>query len=319
MNLVAITVNYRTAPGTLRALPSLVAEVAAVDGRVIVVDNDSQDGSFEILCRGAADLVESSRVEVVASGKNGGFGFGNNVGIRRAFEADPRPKYLLFINPDAVPQPGAVARLVAYLEAHPEVGIAGSALRSTDGHRDAAAFRFPSILGELEAGARLGFLTRLLERWVIAPPAESPPDPPDWVSGTCFMVRTRVLDEVGCFDEGFFLYFEETELCYRIRHAGWQVATVPDSLVVHDDGTSTGIADVARRMPRYWFESRRRFFVKAYGPGYHYAATLMWALGFASWRIRRRLQGKPDTDRPHLLEDFLRYSLGPNRQVKEPS
>ena len=179
MNLVAITVNYKTAPGTLQALPSLMAEVAGVDGRVIVVDNDSQDGSYELLCRGAAELPDPSRVEVVASGRNGGFGFGNNVGIRRALEAKPRPKYLLFINPDAVPQPGAVARLVACLEDHPAVGIAGSALQSTRGHRDPAAFRFPSLLGELEAGARLGVISRLLAGWVVAPAAESPPDPPD--------------------------------------------------------------------------------------------------------------------------------------------
>lgn len=316
MQLVAVVVNYRTAPGTLQALPLLLSELRAVEGRLILIDNDSGDGSYEALCRGVAALPDSDRVEVVESGRNGGFGFGNNIGVQRALKAEPKPKYLLFINPDAVPKPGAVATLVAYLDAHPRVAIAGGALEDTGGERHPSAFRFPSALGDLENGARLGILTRLLERWVVAPGIESSPDRPDWVSGAYFMIRAEVLEQVGTFDEGFFLYFEETELCHRVRRAGWEVAAVSESVAVHDEGTATGIRDPTRRVPKYWFDSRRRFFLKVYGPGHYYLATVLWALGFASFRLRRRIQRKPDTDPPGLLLDFLRYSLVPATQQK---
>ena len=110
------------------------------------------------------------------------------------------------------------------------------------------------------------------------------------------MVRRAVFDRVGLLDEGYFLYYEETDFCLRARRAGWECWYVPASRVVHLVGQSSGVTDRHRprgRRPAYWFASRRRYFERNHGPGYAALASAAWAAGFALWRARRRVQRKP--------------------------
>ena len=147
----------------------------------------------------------------------------------------------------------------------------------------------PSPLGELEAAAGLGVLTRLLRRFAVSPPPTNAAQECDWVSGACMAVRREVFDSVGLFDEGFFLYFEEVDFCRRARQAGWACWCLADARVVHFEGASTGIRTARRRLPSYWFASRRRFFLKAYGAAGLIAADVLWTLGRASLVTRRAL------------------------------
>jgi N-acetylglucosaminyl-diphospho-decaprenol L-rhamnosyltransferase len=309
MKLLAVIVNYRTADTTLRALEKLLAELAGLDAEVTVVDNDSQDGSFERLRAGVEARGWSGSVNVVLAARNGGFGYGNNLAIRPALSSAEPPSFVLLINPDAFLDPGAVSALLAVMQAHPEVGIAGSELYGSDGKPHISAFRFPNLLGELEAGLRLGLATRALARWVVAAPMPARSSAVDWVSGACMMIRREVFERIGLFDERYFLYFEETDLCRRARAAGFSVFTVRESRAQHIGGKATGAVSAEHPVPAHFFASRRQYYLKNHGRRYLLGANALWAMGFSLWRVRRVLQRKPDRDPPHLLRDFFRQSF----------
>jgi GT2 family glycosyltransferase len=309
MKLAVIIVNFRTADLTLKVVRALLAEIETIPSRVIVVDNDSGDGSFERLSEGVRAEGWTDRVEVIASDKNGGFGYGINVAVRCALEFPERPPYFYILNSDAFPDEGAVHKLIDYLDRNPDVGIAGSYIHGTEGDTQAAAFRFPSALGEFEATMKFGPVTRLLKPWVVTLPTPETECEVDWVSGASMMVRREVFETAGLFDEGFFLYYEEIDFCRRVRRAGFKAGYVATSTISHIGSVSTGMQDFKKPMPNYWFASRRRYYEKHHGRAYLAACDVLWTSGFALWRLRRRLQRKPDADRPHMLRDFIRYNF----------
>ncbi len=303
-------VNYRTAPLVVECLQSLAPQVAILrGGRVIVVDNASGDDSVEHL-RAAIDRHGwGDWAEAIALPRNGGFAYGNNRAIERVRELDPTFASILFLNPDTVVCPGALRALLSDLESHREVGIVGATIVDEHGARQRSAHRFPSPRGELVAASQLGIAARLLGLGELAGPANERSHRCDWVSGACFAVRREVLDAIGGLDEGFFLYFEEVDFCRRARAAGWTCWYVADARVLHREGASTGIGEVARRRPPYWFASRRRFFAKAYGTLGLVAADVLWAIGRASFLLRRAigLGGAAKLDRvpPRFALDLL--------------
>jgi GT2 family glycosyltransferase len=248
----------------------------------------------------------------MALDRNVGYAAGNNAAIAEALRSDHPPRYVLLLNPDTVPRPGAVAALVQFLDDHPGVGIAGSRLEDADGTPQRSAFQFPTVLGELEDGLRLGVCSRLLRQWAVAPPPPEEAGPCDWVAGASLIVRREVFEVVGLLDEEYFLYFEEVDFCRRARAAGWPCWYVPASRVVHLVGRSSGVTgpDAARwRRPAYWFRSRRRYFLLHLGPARTTLADLAWASGFAAHRLRRAVLRRPDVDPPFLLWDFLRFNV----------
>jgi hypothetical protein len=310
--MLVVVVNYRTADLTIDALKSLAGEAGALPGlRVEVVENASGDDSA---CRIAAAIKGNGWAPWVSLrllGDNGGFAAGNNAALRPALESADPPEYLLLLNPDTVVRAGAVSALVAFLQGRPEIGIVGSRLEGPDGTAQRSAFRFHSILGELENGLRFGPASRLLRRWIVAPPVPSSPCRVDWVSGACMLVRRSVFEAIGLLDEGYFLYFEEADFCRRAHRAGWSCWYLPTARVVHLVGQSSGInrpATPRARRPGYWFESRRRYFRRFLGPTRAALADLSWALGFSSFRLRQALRRKPDDTPPRLLNDFLRHN-----------
>lgn len=308
MRVLAVVVNYRTAESTLAAALSLVPAMGGL-GKIVVVDNDSQDGSFERLSREIRDRRLEGRIDVVASPMNGGFGYGNNVAIHRAYDSEDVPDYFYLLNPDALAEEDTVRTLVEFMDRSPEVGIAGTRIHGMDGEQHISAFRFPSPLSELERGLRLGVATRVLRKWVVAPERPRRTQEIDWVSGASVMLRREMLEAAGAFDEQFFLYFEETDLCFRARQAGFRTWYVHEASVRHEGSISTGMNDTTRRIPRYWFVSRYRFFRKNYGRAALLAANAAFGVGYGLFRIRRRIQRKPDHDPPHHLADFVRYNL----------
>ncbi|MBL8859740.1 MAG: glycosyltransferase family 2 protein [Planctomycetes bacterium] len=309
--LVAI-VNYRSADLVIACLRSLAAESKRLS--VVVVDNASGDGSAERLTAAIEELQCGAWVEFLALDRNGGFAAGNNAAVRRGLElADGNwPEFVWYLNPDTYVRAGACAELLAFLDAHPDVGIVGSRLEDPDGTGQASRYRFPSLAGELEAGFRLGLLSRLLAAKVVDTPLVTHDHETDWVAGASMMVRKAVFDAVGLMDEAYFLYFEETDFCLAAKRAGWRCWYVPQSRVVHLVGQSTGVTErnvAPRRLPTYWFASRRRYFQKNHGRVYTFWCDVVWTIGFATWRVRRRLQRKPDMDPPHMLSDFVCFNF----------
>ena len=265
--VLTVILNYRTPAMILEAVEAALREMADIAGEIVVVDNDSGDGSFETISAAVAAAGWHGRVRVVAAGRNGGYGAGNNVGIRAGLSGGGRPDYVYILNSDAFPDAGAIRRLVDDLERHPDVGFAGSYIHGPDGEPHATAFRFPTLWSELEGAARVGPISRLLARHVVALPIPEARRHVDWLAGASVMMRRTMLDAIGLFDEGFFLYFDETDLCRRGRTAGWPTVYVRDSEVTHIGSVSTGMKTWTRT-PTYWFDSRLRYFVKHHGVAY---------------------------------------------------
>ena len=312
MKVLAVIVNHKRPELVLQGLQSLQPELAGLGGGRAIVTDASGDGSDDVIERGIAEHQMGDWVTLLRLDKNGGYGYANNRAIVAALSSQDPPEYIYLLNPDAYVHPGAVRTLLRFMEQRPDVGLAGSQQEQPDGSINRSALRFPSVRSELIGGSRLGVLKRLFPGAEIAPPPTDQSGPTDWLSGASLLVRRQVFETAGLFDETFFLYYEETDLCLRARRAGFRCWYVPESRVVHLEGQSTGVTDTRvapRRLPRYWFESRRHYFMKNYGPWKTHLADVAWTLGFLSWRARRRFQGKTDDDPPHLLSDFVRFNF----------
>jgi GT2 family glycosyltransferase len=286
-----VIVNYRTAELAIDCLRALSTQVADLrGGRVVVVDNDSGDGSVEKLTAAIEREGWSSWAGVMPLDRNGGFAFGNNAGIRAALAYPDHVDYVMLLNPDTVAREGAIKALVGFMDGHSRAGVAGSLLENKNGGVECSAHRFHTPLSELEDSARLGLLRRLLHRYVASHRPGTEAHQCDWVSGASLIVRREVLEQVGLMDDGYFLYFEEVDYCWRAKRAGWEVWYVPQSRVMHLEGAATGIRTAAKRRASYWYDSRRRFFVKHYGVAGLILADTLWAVGRTMYLLRRLLR-----------------------------
>jgi N-acetylglucosaminyl-diphospho-decaprenol L-rhamnosyltransferase len=229
--MAVVVVNHDAGDLLATFVASLRAEN---DGRptvdeVIVVDNASGDGSTD---RVAGDPL----VRVVRTGANLGYGAGANRGV-----ALTDAEFVLVSNPDVAIHPGALARLRQAMVDDPTVAIAGPAIYAEDGSLYPSARLFPSAALAL-AHALVGVVAprnRFSVRYRMEHLDRSTTVAVDWVSGACFLARRRALKELAGFDESYFMYVEDLDLCWRAHRAGWAVAYVPSAAVTHLQGTST--------------------------------------------------------------------------------
>ena len=301
-----ITINYRTADLAIQSLHALAPQKDALEGgQVVIVDNASGDGSVEKILAAIQKEDWFSWVRVVPMSHNGGFAFGNNVGFSQALSSENHVDYLLLLNPDSAVRPGAIEKLITFMNEHPDVGIAGSRLENLNGGIECSAHSFHSPISELVEGARLNLITRYLSAHEVTPPLRDEAHRCDWVSGSSMIIRRKVIEDIGVMDEGFFLYFEEVDFFQRSAKAGWQTWYVPESVVMHIEGASTGIKSTERR-PAYWYNSRRRYFLKHYGVNGLITADLLLSIGRLSFYLRRMLrlgaQGKQQDPKWFILD-----------------
>lgn len=266
--ITAVIVNYNARDLIVRCIESLRAE--GLDD-IVVADNASVDGSEDAVLR--ADPA----VRYHQTGGNLGYGTGANRGV--AFAESTAP-YLLVLNPDTVVEPGAIKSLLATMEADPARGIVGPAIQEPDGALYPSARTFPDLVDAI-GHAFLGLVVpnnpftrryRMLD-WDHAEAADV-----DWVSGSCFLMRRRAWDAIGGFDESYFMYAEDVDLCWRVRQAGWTVTYEPEARVTHVQGASTD------RHP-YWMIAEHhkallRFAVRT-TTGWKRALLPLMALGLA--------------------------------------
>lgn len=309
--LLTVILNWRTPAMTLQAAEAALRALEGIEGALVIVDNDSGDGSFEAMAQAVAARgwdCGPQQVRVLQSGHNGGFGAGNNFGIRAGLPDGGRPDFVYILNSDAFPEAGAIRALLDHLAAHPETGFAGSYIHGPDGEPHRTAFRFPSVAGEFEAHLRLGLVSRLLARSIVAQPIPAETTRVDWLAGASLMMRQKVLDQIGLFDETFFLYFEETDLCRRAVLAGWPTDYVLASQVTHIGSVSTGMKSWSR-IPGFWLDSRWHYFTKNHGTAYAVAATLAALSAGALWRLRLLIQDKDRGDPPRYLRDMAAHHV----------
>lgn len=319
LELWVVSVSFRSAQWMIDCLRSIASEraVPGVNLRVVIVDNAS--GDFPILSQAVDDNGWSSWVRLVLAPRNGGFAYGNNLGIQLALEngAD----YLLLLNPDTQVRPRAIESLVAFLQSRPDVAIAGPSFENVDGTEWPIAFRFPSLGTEFCAALGVGIVTRLLGDETVARRMPAVTQRVDWVSGAAMMIRAQVFRTLGGFDEGYFLYFEETDFCFRAARAGFATWYFPASRVMHIMGQSTNVVietwSRPKRLPGYWFESRRRYLAASLGTAAAMTADLLVLLAYPVGYLKQILLGRAHTTVPHYLGDLWRHSLLRSRNRRQ--
>jgi len=308
--VLTVILNYRTPELTIKATAAAVREMHGICGEIVVVDNGSGDDSCELISR-AIELNgwgQGGRVTLKQTGRNGGYGAGNNFALATGLASGEMPDYFYILNSDAWPEKGAIHALLKVMHQNRKAGIAGSAIRGVNGEPHCTAFRFPSVAGEFEGAARTGFITRALADSVVPLPIPNTTTQVDWVAGASAMMRRKMIEQIGLFDETFFLYFEETDLCRRAAQAGWSTLYVPASDVVHVGSVSTGMKTWSRT-PQYWFDSRLNYFSKNHGRRYAVMATIARVFGSVIWRVRFVLSSRPLGDPPHFLRDLIAHSF----------
>jgi N-acetylglucosaminyl-diphospho-decaprenol L-rhamnosyltransferase len=311
MKVLVVIVNYRTPALTIDCLQSLAPEVARLPGtRVVVTDNASPDDSVPQLTAAIERLGIGDWCTLLPLPKNGGFAYGNNEGIRPQLDT-LKPDAVWLLNPDTIVLDGALTELVKFMEARPQIGIAGGRAENRDGTVRRSCFRFHSPLGELEGALKFGPASKLLRNKIVAPPIPDVPEKVDWVSGASMMVRREVFEKIGLLDDGYFMYYEETDFCLRAARAGFDCWYVPQSRIIHLVGQSSGVTGAqkaAKRRPKYWFDSRYRYFRENFGFATTQAANLLWVGGYPLGRLWLALRGKEAGDPPKLWWDFVRYN-----------
>ena len=311
LDVAVIIVTFKSAILTIESLRSLLIERATpgLSLRAIVVDNAS--GDLPVIADAVRRFDWSSWVTLVLAPKNGGFAYGNNLGIASAYASAP-PAFVYLLNPDAQVRPGAVGSLVRFLESHREVGIAGGRFENLDGSDCSIAFRFPNMISEVDRGLEFGLVSRLLKPWNTVRHMGQSNERVDWICGASMMIRPEVLAAIGGLDENYFLYFEETDFCWRARKAGFSTWYVPESLVMHIGGQSTAVAELTdgpKRLPPYWFESRRRYFFVTFGGLRAMIIDVVAVVTQFLGSLKRILQGRQDKAIPHYLRDLMRFSV----------
>jgi N-acetylglucosaminyl-diphospho-decaprenol L-rhamnosyltransferase len=266
-----VVVSYRSRELARACLESLRAHAPRAGATIFVVDNASGDGTVELI------RSEFPEVEVIPSDRNLGFGAANNIAIRRG-----GARYVLALNPDTRVTPGALDTLIELMDERPEVAVCGCRLLREDGSFDHAAKRsFPTVAGALGHFLGVGRSARAPRRLAQYRAPEVEAGPVDAVNGAFMLMRRAALDQVGSFDEGFWMYMEDLDLCYRLHEAGWVTWYEPSVTVLHvKHGTSGAVRSL--RLNYAFHYGMLRFYRKHYAQRRSRAANAVVYGGIAA-------------------------------------
>jgi GT2 family glycosyltransferase len=285
--LTIVIINYKTPQLVIDCLGTLLPETAELNAKVVVVDNASKDNSCDIIQQWISEQACLYKVELIKSTDNTGFSGGNNTGIKAE-----KAEYYLLLNSDTLVRKGAISLLLEAAKEHDQAGLISPRLEWGNGVPQESCFRFHSPLSELISSANTGAITRLLRKFNVPHPVSNKPNFYDWTSFACVLIRAEVFDDIGLMDDGYFMYFEDVAFSHKALQAGWKVLNIPDAHVVHLRGGSSPVKSQAKqrkRLPRYYYESRTRFFYQIYGALGLLMANIFWTLGFCISLIRALL------------------------------
>ena len=298
-DLAVVIVNYNTREYLDPCLASLPAALAELDAAIWVVDNASPDDSVPFVRQ------YHPEVNLIASPRNGGYAYGNNLGLRAAgfgVGAAAGFRHALLLNPDTVPSPGSLARLVAFLDANPDIGACGPRVHRPDGSLDRACRRgAPTPLVsfyQLSGLSRLFPRSRHFARYNLTYLPEHRQSDVDAVVGACMLLRGAALEQTGLLDERFFMYGEDLDLCLRIKSGGWRVVYYPSVELMHHKGRATRKS--SERMIREFYRSMELFHQKHFAAStprpVNLAVRLAIRLG-CTLALARDLRRRPDARR----------------------
>ena len=311
MSIAVIIVNYGTVDLTIQAVQSvLTRDHGGATVEIHVLDNASPGNDRDLLAAAAMKPGWRDRVTFWPETENHGFGRGNNVVLSELAARKTPPDKVMLLNPDARLENEAIAILANYLDDHPHIGAVGASITMPGGPPVTAAFRFPGLISELVRTVSFGPLAKYFETHAVPLPPDHPEGKVDWVTGAAVMFRLQALIETGLFDPDFFLYFEETELQYRLAQAGWNTFYVPGAQVVHDAGAATGQFRAKRqKQPAYLSQSRWLYFGKPQGTARALGLALCVLPAAVLNILHHRLRGKPSTLPSHFFRDHWRYGI----------
>jgi GT2 family glycosyltransferase len=316
LDLSIAIVSYNTKEILLDCVSSLRAHTTAIAYEVIIVDNDSRDGTVPAIKNIYPDMM------IIANPDNRGFAKAVNQAL-----AVSRGRHVLLLNSDTIVRDQAFATMVAYLDDHPDVGAVGCKQWTGDGHLTQTCFPFPSIRDHLFYSALFQRVAPAMQAAAAATHAVdcTQSQDVDWANGACLMVRRSLLQQLGGLDEEFFMYFEDVDLCRRLHQQGYRVRHLAEAEIIHFIGRSSGRDP--ERLQLVWEFSRIRYIEK------HFSTVkrrLMkgWIAAGTGWRLvqsmgcvpaaqrRRRVQSCLTTIRrlwggPRSIEQVLTYSPGP--------
>jgi N-acetylglucosaminyl-diphospho-decaprenol L-rhamnosyltransferase len=261
MDFSIIIVNYKTADKTLKCLSAIKsADLFGIEYEIIVVDNNSKDSSAEKIRSRHPDIL------IVENKINSGMGSGNNTGVKCA-----KGEYVLILNPDTYLGINAIKKMQAYMKDKPEVGLVGPRLNNHDGSLQFTCMRFPKFYTPLLRRTFLGrFTPKYISEFLMKDFNHREVKEADWIMGSCLLIRKKIFDNLGGFDDRFFMYFEDTDLCRRIWQAGFKVVYFPPAEGVHDHGR--GSAD-------------RKWYVAPFTNSLARAHIASWVKYFWKWGI----------------------------------
>ena len=267
----AIIVNYNAGPLLRGCVDSLLACPLGIE--IIVVDNASHDDSLE-------GLPESPQVRIIRNPSNMGFAAACNIGMQAA-----SAPFLLFLNPDCYFQPGAVATLLAGLQSGDRVGMVGGLLVNEDGTEQGGGRR--AVPTPWRSLVRASGLHRFSDRWpklfydfhLHKLPLPESPIEVEAISGACMLVKREVVEDIGLWDEGYFLHCEDLNWCMRFRQKGWKILFVPDARFNH----AHGACSQSRRLFVEWHKHKGmvRFYRKFFR--HQYPCVLMRLVAVGVW------------------------------------
>jgi len=240
MKLSIIIVSWNVKADLGDCIKSVQENSPACDYEVVVVDNASSDGSAEMVKK------QFPQVLVIENGENLGFATANNRGMAKS-----SGEYVLLLNPDTAVHPGSLDALVKFMDDNVDVGVCGPRLLNTDGTTQPSARGFPTLRGVVHCFTimrAIPVFRSQYRRWMMRDFAHDRQTDVDQVMGAALMTRRSIIEQVGGMDEDFFMYYEEVDLCYRIKQAGWRIVFLPNPVITHRGGQSVGQIPVRRRI-----------------------------------------------------------------------
>jgi GT2 family glycosyltransferase len=275
LDLSVVIINWNTRDLLENSLRSIVSQAGSIEYEVLVVDNASEDGSREMV------RSRFPSVRLIVNTSNLGFGAGNNAALPHA-----TGRYILFINSDTIVTDGALGALVRFADSQPDIGIVGPKLLNGDASLQYSCRRYPDLGAGFFRSTPLGRLfpkNRFASDYLMTDWDHATPRDVDWVSGAALMIRRDLVDRIGCFDEEYYMYCEDVDLCWRVNHTPlvnpanggedgdgaaprrWRVAYFPDAVVYHLIGKSSDQAPT--RMTYEFHRSQLTFYRKHYAAG----------------------------------------------------
>jgi hypothetical protein len=304
MDVTIVIVNWNTEKCLRDCLASLFSQTSSVDSEVIVIDNASTDGSIGMI------RSEFPTVVLIRNSENRGFAAANNQGMAIA-----KGRYVLLLNSDTIVLGNAIERVLAFADRYPRAAVVGCRVLNPDKSLQPTCFMFPSVLNMLLSSTYLYKVfpySKFFGREEITWWDRNDIREVDVVTGCFMFVRRESIDQIGMMDDSYFMYFEETDWCYRFKKAGWKILFTPDAEIIHLGGASSN--KVRSEMFMQYIRSMLLFFKKHRSWLIYRIACLLLALCFflriPVWLVRAAFstrERRTDMDRAksYMVGSFM--------------